>query len=332
MTMYPFTSGQRQPLAARNAPQSSDCRISVIVPTLNRHEILGDTLRQVFSQRLQEFELIVLDQSDPQLALEQRKRLRQEFPDPRLHYVMLDRRGLPNARNEGLARARAPIVLFLDDDVILLSRDFLSAHLEAYADPQVGGVCGRVIERRNAPNSRRTGSRISWGGRTIENLLGNHPCQIHSLKGANMSFRAAVFDAGGFDRSYIGTALLEEADMAWRIARRGWRLVFEPRAELLHLSAEGGGVREGHELDTEYWRFRSTAYFVRKNRGLPGVPPFLLTFGLIAAKRFVRWPSPGTLTTLWRATRDGFQAARNPPQDSIPSFAGCAKPLANVAD
>ena len=231
---------------------------------------------------------------------------------------------MANARNEGLAQARAPIVLFLDDDVVLLSADFLSAHLEAYADPKVGGVCGRVIERSIVPNARRTVSRITWGGRTVENLLGTEPCPIQSVKGANMSFRVAVFDAGGFDRRYIGTALLEEADMAWRVARRGWNLVFEPRAELLHLSAPSGGVRKENALDKEYWRFRSTAYFVRKNRGRLGVPPFLLTFGMIAVKRFMRWPSPGTLTTLWRGTQDGLRAARNPPDDSIPNSKSCS--------
>ena len=265
MTIDPFRSQQRLPMPAQALRQNTDCRMTVIVPTLNRHDTLRGTLRQLFTQRLQHFEIIVLDQSEHALALEECKRVREEFPDPRLQYLVLDQPGLANARNEGLAQARAPIVLFLDDDVVLLSADFLSAHLEAYADPKVGGVCGRVIERSIVPNARRTVSRITWGGRTVENLLGTEPCPIQSVKGANMSFRVAVFDAGGFDRRYIGTALLEEADMAWRVARRGWNLVFEPRAELLHLSAPSGGVRKENALDKEYWRFRSTAYFVRKN-------------------------------------------------------------------
>jgi glycosyltransferase involved in cell wall biosynthesis len=38
----------------------------------------------------------------------------------RIHYLHLSQRGLPNARNEGLARACGEIALFLDDDVILI--------------------------------------------------------------------------------------------------------------------------------------------------------------------------------------------------------------------
>ena len=42
-------------------------------------------------------------------------------------------------------------------------------------------------------------------------MRGQERCEIHTLKGANMSVRAeAIRLMGGFDRNYTGTALLEE--------------------------------------------------------------------------------------------------------------------------
>lgn len=301
-------------------------RISVVIPTLNRHDLLLATLRQLFDQRFEAFEVWIVDQSGPQLAKARARQLAAEFADPRLNYLNLETTGLPNARNEGIARSTADIILFIDDDVVLLSPDFLSAHVAQYCDPRVGAVCGRVIERFIVPNARRTGSRISWSGRTFENLLGKEACSLASVKGANMSFRAAVFDeVGGFDRRYTGTALLEEADMSTRISRHGWKLLFEPQAELLHLSASAGGVRTADALRTEWYRFRSTAYYVRKNRGALGLLPFGATFTAIAAVRALRWRSPSAITALLGAAVEGVRAARLTPDDAVPGRAAQGK-------
>jgi len=298
-------------------------RLSVVIPTLNRPDHLRATVRQVLEQRFTDCEVLVIDQSPPCVAQAQAARLAAEFSDPRLHYHWLEARGTPNAKNEGIARSGGEIILFLDDDVILLSPEFLDAHVARYADPAVGGVGGRVVERRIRPNARRTVSRVTRGGRTVENLLGQSPCTLESVKGANMSFRARVFaELGGFDRRYTGTALLEEADLAFRVTDAGWTLVFEPRAELLHLSIPTGGVRVGDAQRTEWFRFRSTAYYVAKNRGRIGLLPFAATFGMIAGWRAVRWRSPGALPALVRAAYEGIRTARLGPDDALPRRAG----------
>lgn len=294
-------------------------RLSVVIPTFDRPDYLCATVRQVLEQRFTDCEICVIDQSPPSVAEAQAARLAAEFSDPRLHYHWLEARGAPNAKNEGIARSTGEIILFLDDDVILLTPDFLGAHVARYADSSVGGVGGRVVERRIRPNARRTMSRVTRGGRTVENLLGQSPCTLESVKGANMSFRARVFKkVGGFDRRYTGTALLEEADLAFRVTEAGWSLIFEPRAELLHLSVPTGGVRVGDAQRTEWFRFRSTAYYVAKNRGRLGLLPFAATFGMIAGLRAVLWQSPGALPTLARAAYEGLRTARLGPDDAIP--------------
>jgi GT2 family glycosyltransferase len=126
-------------------------------------------------------------------------------------------------------------------------------------------------------------------------------------------------EVGGFDRRYTGTALLEETDLASRVTAAGWTLVFEPRAELLHLSAPTGGVRVGDAQQTEWFRFRSTAYYIAKNRGGLELLPFAATFGMIAGSRALRWWSPGALLALARAAREGVRTARCGPDDAIPN-------------
>lgn len=292
--------------------------LSIIIPTLNRGKLLHDTVRQVLSQRFRDFDLWIIDQSDPPQRAENEAFV-QDLGDARVRYLHLDVKGLPNARNEGLARVAPEWVLFLDDDVILLTDTFLDAHRDVYADPKVGGVTGRIVERSVRPNAPDTASHISPGGRTITNLWGTERIEIPSLKGANMSYRmAAVAQVGGFDRQYIGTALLEDTDFSTRIRAAGWKLIFEPTAELIHLSAPAGGVRVEGALRAEFWRFRSTAYYMLKHRGLPSMPLFAGTFGAIALSRALRWRKPDALGTLAQAVAEGVRAWQAGPDQELP--------------
>src|SRR3954471_1572596 len=104
--------------------------LSIVIPTLNRGRLFHDSVRQLLTQRFTDWELWVVDQSDP-AERAANEALLASLADSRIRYVHLDVKGLPNARNEALARVTGDIVLFLDDDIILLHDDFLDAHLRA---------------------------------------------------------------------------------------------------------------------------------------------------------------------------------------------------------
>lgn len=290
--------------------------VTIIVPTLDRPTVAQSTIAQLLSQRFGNFEAWMIDQSGS-IDAEANRTFMESLNDTRFHYLYSDVRNLPNARNEGLARARGEIVLFLDDDVIILTDDFIDAHVRAFDDPKVGGVVGRHVERTLTMNVPYTACHVSWTGRTIFNLFGHARTEVGSCKGSNMSFRmSAVREIGGFDRR---TSLLEETDFSTRIRRAGWKLLFEPAAELVHLSTPSGGVRSPNVLATEEGRFASTAYFILKHRGVLGTVPFVATFLMIAIKKAIALRSPGAIVKLVRAMSRGFGEARKTPQDWMPA-------------
>ena len=291
--------------------------LSIIIPTLNRGRVFQDTVAQVLRQRLADFELIVVDQSDEPVR-GQNEAFLHALGDDRVSYLFVPTKNLPNARNEGLARVGGAVVLFLDDDVILLGDDFLDAHVDAFRDPAVGGVTGRTIERSMASNSAGTAMHVTPGGRTIINLTGTTRCAVAGLKGANMSYRGSLFaELGGFDRNFVGSAILEDVDFSFRVTAAGRKLVFEPKAEMLHLSAPSGGVRVVDAIARECWRFQLTCYFVLKHRGIVGLLPFALTFGLIGAVRVLRWRQPKAALALWQACERGWQAWKRGPDQRL---------------
>jgi glycosyltransferase involved in cell wall biosynthesis len=115
-------------------------KISAIVTTRNRPQLLGLALESVLEQSEQGFELIVVDDaSDPPAAV---------AADPRIHLVRLDvRSGVSKARNAGISAATAPLLCFLDDDD-MMTVDRLRIACEHAADPVTVCAAGTIGTQR----------------------------------------------------------------------------------------------------------------------------------------------------------------------------------------
>jgi glycosyltransferase involved in cell wall biosynthesis len=90
-------------------------KISVIIPTYNRAEMVVEAVESVLAQDMDGFELIVVDDgsTDDTAA-------RLAAFGSRLHYFRQDHSGVSAARNRGLELSRSPTVAFLDSDDLWL--------------------------------------------------------------------------------------------------------------------------------------------------------------------------------------------------------------------
>jgi histidinol-phosphate phosphatase family protein len=123
-------------------------------------------------------------------------------------------RGPACARNTGWRRSTSEWVCFLDDDVVPAPRwsDALLADL-ARAGSDVGGVQGRVLVPLPA------------GRRPTDAERGTCALQAARWATADMAYRRVALTAcGGFDERFQH-AYREDADLALRVRRHGYRLV-----------------------------------------------------------------------------------------------------------
>jgi glycosyltransferase involved in cell wall biosynthesis len=89
-------------------------KVSVVIPTHNRPELLNRAIGSVLTQTTDDFEVLVIDDASADSAAEQ---VVQRRNDRRIEYIRLeDSHGPAGARNAGLLRATAPYIAFLDDD------------------------------------------------------------------------------------------------------------------------------------------------------------------------------------------------------------------------
>jgi len=88
-------------------------KVSVIIPTYNRAELLCSTITSVLNQTFQHFEVIVIDDA----SQDHTREVINSLNDKRIRYICHERnKGVSAARNTGIVNAKSDYIAFLDDD------------------------------------------------------------------------------------------------------------------------------------------------------------------------------------------------------------------------
>ncbi|VWX54054.1 conserved hypothetical protein [Novosphingobium sp. 9U] len=126
-------------------------KVSVIIPVFNRVQTVGSALRSVLAQTMGDLEVIVIDDGSTDGSAE----AVQQIDDGRVRLIRLgENRGIPDARNAGLAAARAEYVAWLDsDDIARPTRierqlKYLTVHEDvAFVGACAGKICWKGRRR-----------------------------------------------------------------------------------------------------------------------------------------------------------------------------------------
>ena len=220
--------------------------LSVVLSTLGNYDVLRRVLDGYERQDAPDgaFEVVVVaDSADPRPDAVDDAVGRRRYPVRR---ITGHRPGLSANRNAGLAEARAPIVLFTDNDTIPVPR-LVSEHLawhSRHPEPEVA-VLGHV---RWAPELRVTPF-MHW----LDHGMQFQYPQIEGVEagwgrfyGANVSVKRAFAErVGGFDEERLPYGY-EDLDWALRASRIGLRVLYARRAVVDHL----------RPMTLEFWRKR----------------------------------------------------------------------------
>ena len=86
-------------------------RVSVVIPTYNRKEMLEEAVQSVLNQSYEDFELIVVDDGSIDGTKDVIERL-----DSDIRYIYKENGGVSSARNFGVKKAKGEFIAFLDSD------------------------------------------------------------------------------------------------------------------------------------------------------------------------------------------------------------------------
>lgn len=185
-------------------------KVSVIIPTHNRPELVGLAISSVLNQTYNDLELIVVD-----VGLEKRAdQIANGFNDSRLTYIKSDRElNGSAARNVGIKRAKGEFIAFLDDDDEWLPEKLAVQMREFENTSQDVGFCFSatigVYEDRNEE------ARVYSGARNyLEEIL----FQLKGFLNVTLIVKKYVFDDVGFFDEEMPSH--QETELLVRIAKK----------------------------------------------------------------------------------------------------------------
>jgi GT2 family glycosyltransferase len=206
---------------------------TIVIPTLGESETLGQVIAALEHQRppLDGVEVVVVidaNGTDP-------PRLASSLP---LTVLRAERPGASAARNLGWLRARAPLILFLDDDIVPAER-LVAEHLEWHRrnTSEEVGVLGRVRWSDRVKVTRfmrwlETG--IQFDYRTLDSTEAGW----QRFYSANASVKRSMLRrVDGFDEQRFPFGY-EDLELALRMSAHGFTLLYNHAAVGEHLKTE----------------------------------------------------------------------------------------------
>lgn len=170
---------------------------------------------------------------------------------PEVEVVELPNVGYGRAANVGVARTSAPYIVIANADTRFQPGSIarLGASLEAHPEVGSAGPLVRYPDGRPQASARRFPSMSQAMGHALLGLwfpsnrwtrayrmLDEDPERakdVDWLSGCALSLRRAAFvDVGGFDPAYF--MYVEDVDLGYRLRQSGWRIRYEPSAEVIH--------------------------------------------------------------------------------------------------
>ncbi|HEY0990887.1 MAG TPA: glycosyltransferase family 2 protein [Kofleriaceae bacterium] len=220
--------------------------LSVIVRSYNRLPALAELLEALLAQDHASFEVVVIEQTEER-APEDVARLDELARDPRIRILPHPPLGGPGARNAGVRNARGDLLVFIDDDDLPASTDWLRRHEANFADPACLGVTGRFVDDGppyvNMARARRqvlSFNLLKWQrvyARTDQRK------RVESLMGSNAAIRRFTLERFGlWDEC---TPIEDEPSLAYRInagKHHDEYLLFDPEAQMIRRLDVPGGM------------------------------------------------------------------------------------------
>jgi glycosyltransferase involved in cell wall biosynthesis len=197
--------------------------VSVIIPTLNRYEYLKDVLVDLGLQDYQNFEVIVVDQSEP---------VDTKFYEGwnlKIQLIQQEEKALWLARNRAIIESNGSYIALTEDDV-RLRPDWITEHLKCI-DFFKTDISSGLFYPANS------GMDVSQKGNPHFKLS-------HQFPTGNALLNREVFEKCGlFDRQFEGQRM-GDGEFGLRCLLNGFNIISNPMAFIIDIKAPMGGLRQ----------------------------------------------------------------------------------------
>ena len=216
---------------------------SVVIPAYNAAKTIGPCLEALLAQSIprEKYEVIVVDDgsTDETAAIAR---------DYGVCTLSQSRQGPAVARNRGIKHAQGDIVLFTDSDCVP-TPTWIEEMTIALADSDVVGARGTYLTQQRELVARFV--QIEYEDR-YDRMRGRD--RIDFIDTYSAAYRRDVLlTNGGFDTAF-STVAVEDQELSFRLTRKGYKLIFVPRAKVYHIHAHSCRRYTARKFNIGYWK------------------------------------------------------------------------------
>ena len=205
---------------------------SIIIRAYNESEHITRLLDGIDSQHMKELEVILVDSGSSDSTVAIAESYRQRFP-VKVVRISPEEFTFGRSLNHGIAVAEADLVVIASAHVYPIYPDWIEQLLAPFADQKVALSYGKQRGNHTSNFSEQQVFKHWYpDGKTGEQ---SHPF----CNNANAAIRRSIWEEHPYDESLSG---LE--DIAWAnwVIDQGYRIVYSPEAEIVHLHKETPGA------------------------------------------------------------------------------------------
>ena len=225
-------------------------RCSVIIPVYNGATTIERCLDALAQQSVapNSYEIIVVDDGSKDATPVVIQQWIDRHPQHCARLVQQSNAGPAAARNHGAQAALTPLLLFTDADCAPCD-DWIEQLTAVFQDDTVMGAKGAYLTEQTALAPRFVQAEYE----DRYDRMRSQP-QIDFIDTYSAAYRRTIFlENGGFDAIFT-TASVEDQEFSFRLAQKGYRLVFAPQAQVVHLHDSNITEYARRKFYIGYWK------------------------------------------------------------------------------
>ena len=251
-------------------PVEGEPLVSILIPNKDQKETLMHCIHSVLeTSKWKNLEILIIENNSEQeetfacyRELEKDPRIRiLTYPGKTFNYSAIN--------NFGVQQAKGEYLLFLNNDIEVITPDWIEQMLGNCQRPEVGIVGAKLYYPDNT--IQHAGIIIGIGGIAGHAFLGLaraksgylHKASLQmdysAVTAACMMMKAEAFrKAGGFEEKL--TVAFNDVDLCLRTVEQGWLVVYDPHVEMYHYESKSRGAEDSEE---KLRRFQQEIEFMR---------------------------------------------------------------------
>ena len=237
--------------------------VSIIIPTKNLGNILDKCLISIFDKtEYPNYEVLLIDNGSTETKTQEVIEKWKTKESSRFNCEILD---IPfnysKINNFAVAHAKGEYLLFLNNDIEVITPNWLNAMVEQAQRPSIGAVGALLLYPDNT--IQHAGAVVGVGG-VAGHSHKHYPSSSHgyfnqiqtinnysAVTGACLMCRREVFeDIGGFEEEL--SVAFNDIDLCLKMIDKGYRNIYVPHAVLYHYESKSRGYEDTPEKQARF--------------------------------------------------------------------------------